>query len=135
MWKLAFILLLAETAMPAIAARHVTVAQLERVIARERDKPDAKAAQHLAGMELTERLGDAQFSRWESELPGAESRRSLLLISDMSAFLDPPASEFPSMPPPNLAAQRQLMELTADYAVKTLRQLENFFATLETMLF
>ena len=135
MRMLAFILLLAEAALPAIAAKHVTVAQLERVIARERDKPDAKLAQQLAGMDLTERLSDAKLSRWESELPGAESRRSLLLISDMSAFLDPPASEFPSMSPPNLAAQRQLMELTADYAVKTMRQLPNFFATRDTIHF
>lgn len=135
MRKLAFLLLFAEAALPAIAAKHVTVAQLERVLARERDKPDAKLAQQLAGMELTERLSDAQLSRWESELPGAESRRSLLLMSDMSAFLDPPTSEFPSMPPPNLAAQRQLMELTADYAVKTMRQLPNFFATRDTIHF
>ncbi len=135
MRKLAILLLLAEAALPAIAAKHVTVAQLERVLARERDKPDAKLAQQLAGMELTERLSDARLSRWEAELPGAESRRSLLLISDMSAFLDPPASELPSMPPPNLAAQRQLMELTADYAVKTMRQLPNFFATRDTIHF
>src|SRR6202041_4090715 len=69
MRKLALLLLLAGIALPAVAARNVTVEQLEQVMAAAHGKPDAKLAQQFSGLELTERLSAARLSRWEADLP------------------------------------------------------------------
>ena len=135
MLKLALLLLLAGIALPAVAARNVTVEQLEQVMTAAHGKPDAKLAQQFSGLELTERLSAARLSRWEADLPGPESRRSLVLLADMAAFLDPPAAEIPPTPAPDFAAQRRMIALTVDYASKTLHQLPNFFATRDTVRF
>jgi VWFA-related protein len=135
MRNLALLLLLAVVALSALAQRSVTVAQLEQVLATVHGKPDAKVAQQLSDLELAERLSMASLSRWESSLPGPESRRSLVILADMSAFLNPPADEIPATATLDLGAQRQLMARTVDYASKTIRQLPNFFATRDTIRF
>ena len=68
-------------------------------------------------------------------MPGPDSRRSLVLLADVAAFLDPPAEEIPAAPAPDFAAQRRMIALTVDYASKTLHQLPNFFATRDTVRF
>jgi VWFA-related protein len=135
MRKLALLLLLAEIALPAFAAKGTTVEQLEQVLAAAHGKPDAKVAEQLSGLELTERLSMAKLSRWEAGLPGPQSRRSLVLLADVSAFLDPPGAEIPATAAPDFAAQRRIMALTVDYASKTIHQLPNFFATRDTVRF
>jgi VWFA-related protein len=135
MRKFVLLLLLAGIALPAVAARNITVEQLEQVLAAAHGKADAKVAQQLSGLELTERLSAARLSRWEADLPGPESRRSLVLLADVAAFLDPPAAEIPDTPAPDFAAQRRMIALTVDYASKTLHQLPNFFATRDTVRF
>ena len=135
MRKLALLWLLAGVALPAVAARNITVEQLEQVLAAVHGKADAKVAQQLSGLELTERLSAARLSRWEADLPGTESRQSLVLLADVAAFLDPPAAEIPATPAPDFAAQRRMIALTVDYASKTLHQLPNFFATRDTVRF
>ena len=135
MRKFGLLLLLAEIALPALAAKRVTVAQLEQLLAADQGKLDGKIAQQLSDLELTERLSTARLSRWEADLPGPESRQSLVVLADVSAFLDPPAEEISATAAPDLAAQRQLMALTVDYASKTVHQLPNFFATRDTIRF
>jgi VWFA-related protein len=135
MRKLALLLLLAGIALPAVAARNITVEQLQQVLAAAHGKTDAKVALQLTDLQLTERLSAAKLSLWEADLPGPESRRSLVLLADVAAFLDPPAAEIPATPAPDFAAQRRVIALTVDYASKTLRQLPNFFATRDTVRF
>jgi VWFA-related protein len=135
MRKLSVFLLLAGAAMPALAAKTVTVEQLEQVLAAAHGKSDAKVAQQLSGLELTERLSAVRLSRWEADLPGPESRQSLVLLADLSAFLDPPAAEIPAAATPDFAAQRRIVALTVDYASRTIHQLPNFFATRDTVRF
>ena len=135
MRKLSVFLLLAGAAMPALAAKTVTVEQLEQVLAAAHGKSDAKVAQQLSGLELTERLSAVRLSRWEADLPGPESRQSLVLLADLSAFLDPPAAEIPATATPDFAAQRRIVALTVDYASRTIHQLPNFFATRDTVRF
>jgi VWFA-related protein len=135
MRKLALLLLLAGIALPAGAAKSITVEQLEQVLAAAHGKPDAKVAQQLSGLELTERLSMAKLARAAAELPGPQSRRSLVLLADESAFLDPPAAEIPATAAPDFAAQRRIIALTVDYASKTIHQLPNFFATRDTVRF
>ena len=134
MRRLALLLLLAGIALGA-SAKTVTVAQLEEILTAAHGRPDAKIAQQLSELELSERLSAAKLSRWEMELPGAESRRSLVVLADLSTFLDPPAAEIPATATPDLATQRQMLALTVDYASKTIHQLPNFFATRDTIRF
>ena len=132
--KLAFILLLASSVLPALAAKRVDVEQLEKVLA-SRHKSDSKLAQQLSGLELTERLSPVRLAYWESALPGPESRRALTVLADISAFRDPPAAEILATAPPNLALQRQIVDRAVEYAARTARQFPNFFATRNTIHF
>jgi VWFA-related protein len=135
MRKLPLLLLLAGISLPAVAARNITVEQLQQVLSATHGKADAKVAKQLSDLQLTERISAARLSRWEADLPGPESRRSLVLLADVAAFLEPPAAEIPATPAPDFAAQRRMIALTVDYATKTLHQLPNFFATRDTVRF
>ena len=135
MLKFTLLFVLASVALPACAAKRVTVEQLERILSANRSKSDEKIAQQLSGLEITERLNTARFSRWQAVLPGPESRRALLILADMSAFLEPPASEIPATATPDLASQQQIMALAVTYAVKTISKLPDFFATRDTIFF
>jgi VWFA-related protein len=135
MRKLVLLLLLAGISLPAFAVERITVEQLEKLLTAAHGKQDAKVAQQLSGLELTERLSMAKLARAAANLPGPESRRSLVLLADVSAFLDPPAAEIPATAAPDFAAQRRIIALTVDYASKTIHQLPNFFATRDTVRF
>lgn len=128
-------MLLAGLAGPAFSARPVTVAQLQQVIAAAHDMPDAKMAQQLSELELTERMSAARLVRGEAEMPGPAARQALLAVSEASAFLDLPAEDIPAGAAPDGAAQDSLLALTMDYASKTIPKLPNFFATRDTTRF
>jgi hypothetical protein len=72
-------LLLVGIALPTFAKNEpkvekVTVAQLEQVLAATHGRPDAKVAQQLLNMELTERIIPARLSILKAELPGTKAR-------------------------------------------------------------
>lgn len=135
MQKVLLLLLFTGMVLPAFAARRVTVEQLEQVLVAAHAKSDAKVAQQLSDLELTERLSAARLARWEVKLPGSESRRSLLVLADLSAFLDPPASEIPATATPDIDAQRLIVAQAISYAEKTISRLPDFFATRDTIRF
>jgi type II secretory pathway pseudopilin PulG len=140
MRKLAILILLAALALPAFAenrdaAKRITVAQLEQALAAARGSSDAQVAQQLSGLELIERLSAARLARLEADLPGPQARHALEVLSDTAVFLDLPAADTPSTPPPNHAQQTAWMALTREYVVKTLTKLPNFFASRETTRF
>lgn len=121
--------------LPLFAARQVTVKQLESIVASAHDMSDQKAASEIEGLELTERLSQTDFSRCMTTLPGLHSKQAFLALVDESAFLDPPPAEIPVLPKPDLATQRKIMTLTADYVTKTMHHLPNFFARRVTTSF
>ncbi len=133
--KLLLFLLLVGIALPAFAAKPVTVTQLEQVLVAAQGQPDTKVAEQLSELELTERLSEARRLRWEAELPGPESRQALMVLADMSAFLNLPAIDIPATPTPDLAEQQKMIALSAAFAKKTISRLPNFFATRETIRF
>ena len=135
MRKLAFFLLMLVMTAPACAVRRITVDQLQQVLASEHGKPDARVAQLLSSFELDERLDGERLANWQSEMPGPESRRALVLLADLSAFMIPPPSEIPATAPPDLATQRELISAVVDYATKATHQLPNFLATRDTIRF
>ncbi|HET6170355.1 MAG TPA: hypothetical protein VFE01_09255 [Terracidiphilus sp.] len=100
--RLAFSFLLAACVLPAFAAKQVTVPQLEQAIAALHGKSDVDQAWQIASLELTQRLTPAGLASLRSALPGDKARQALLVVSDRSQFLDPPASEIPATAPPDL---------------------------------
>ena len=116
-------------ALPSIAAEHVSVAQLEGILAKAQGQSDSALAAQLSSLDLNERFTSARAARWRASFPGPRSQRALLGLADRSAFLDLPASEIPSTPAPDLADQRRIMGLTATYVGNAIPQLPRFYAT------
>ena len=135
MRKLAFVLALFGIALPAFALKSITVAELEQRLAADRGKPDADVAQQLSEFELTERLSTTTLTRLASNSPGTRTSQELKILADQSAFLSLPAAEIPSIPAPDVAAQRKMMGLVVNYLSKTIHQLPNFYATRVTTHF
>jgi hypothetical protein len=128
---------LSVVAIPAGAAERVTVEQLVQALAAANaaHRTDADVAQQLSGMELTERLNMARQTRLKAGLPGEKSRQALVVLTDSSQFLDPPAAEIPTDPTPEAAALSQMLVSVVKYVNTTLRQLPNFMATREVTVF
>ena len=135
MQKLLLILISMGGCLPLFAARQITVKQLESIVASAHGMPDGEAPSEIEGLELTERVSATSFSRCIANLPGPRAMQAFLVLADQSAFLDPPAAEIPTLPVPDLATQRKMMTLTADYVTKTMHHLPNFFARRVTTSF
>jgi hypothetical protein len=135
MRTLAFFLLFAANAALAFEPKRVTVAQLEQEVTVLQGKSDAKAARHLADLQLTERLSATKFDHLQAQISGPMARQALLVLTDTSAFLDPPPSEVPRTPAPDLPTQHRVLLLSINYVMRTVRQLPNFSATRMTTRF
>ena len=119
---------------PRLVARQVTVDQLGQVL-RAGGGSDKELARELSGLELTERLSGAELSAWMAGLGGKRSRQALLALADASVFLDPPAADSPDIAAPDVAGQRRMLAMTAQYLSETYPKLPNFFATQTTTRF
>jgi VWFA-related protein len=135
MKRFASIFVVLMLALPAWAAKRVTVDQLEQILTASRYNPDAEVARHLSDLELTERLSSTRLARWKAIFPGDKAQAALVALADASEFLDPSAAEIPATAPPDLAAQRRILALTVSYVGKTIPQLPNFLATRVTASF
>lgn len=125
----ATLILLCAFALPALAARRISVKQLDEALAGTKGKSDREAVQSLAGLELTERMSTRELQRWKDVMPGAASWKVLTALADSSAFLNPPAEDIPRSAPLDHDAQQKLLVLTSTYVENTLSKLPNFFAT------
>jgi VWFA-related protein len=129
---------MAAVVFPAVAAKRVTVAQLEHSLAADSasHRADADVAHRLAELELSERLTDATLDRFANNLPlGPRTALALQLLADESAFLDPPASELPATETPDAATQQRMMDLARGYVVRIWPHLPDFFVTRTTARF
>ena len=127
--------LLMGIALPAFAAKRVTVKQLDELLIAAHGKPDGRVAEQLSGLVLTERASSVRLLRWETDFPGRRTRDALVALADVSAFLDSPASEIRDLSVPGLDEQRRIMSLAAEYVSKVIPQLPNFLATRKTAYF
>ena len=133
-----FTMVLGLAAIPASAAKKVSVAQLEQMLTSDRaaHKSDIDIAKHIAAIELSERLTQEALKRLQQPFAGdSRTATALFLLADRSAFLDLPASELPATPPPDAEVQQHLLELAHRFAVETLPQLPNLLATRTTYSF
>ena len=140
MRRLPLLLLLVGIASPVFPAkivgvRKVTVEQLEKFLVSTHRLPDAKAAQQIYQLELTERMSAVRLARAEADLPGPASRKALFAVSDVGAFLDLPAADLSAASAPDSTALKLLLAKTVDYANRTISRLPNFFATRDTTRF
>jgi VWFA-related protein len=130
--------LVLAVALPSWAAKHMTVAQLAQMLSAESavHKPDAEIAQKINGVELSERLSEKTLGQLSQPFPaGSKAAVALLLLADRSAFLDPPASEEPTTPAPDAAAQQKMLEAAQRFVLETLPRLPNLLATRTTLSF
>jgi hypothetical protein len=116
-------------------ATAATVEDVQRILAEDKSKPDAKVARQLSGLELTERMSYAKLKSLEQGVPGTKSRWALVALADASVFLDPAAAEALSQAPPDLNEQQRMLALIVEYLAQTLPKLPNFYATRITVRF
>jgi len=129
MRNLVLLLMFAVVAIPAPAARRVTVDQLDQALAKVKSKPDQEVVRWLSGLQLTERMSTPNLMRWKDAMPGVQSWKALTALADSSAFLGLPSEDIPHTAPLDQDAQRQLLALATAYVENTLSKLPDFFAT------
>lgn len=114
--------------LPMLAAQKISVDQLRQVLSTSHGKSDKKLAAIISSLELTERLTRTEANELGTPLPGRRSKAALVLLADTSAFLDPPASERISDPPPNSETQHQILMRAVQFANDQADRIPNFLA-------
>ncbi|MGB7546153.1 MAG: VWA domain-containing protein [Terracidiphilus sp.] len=138
MRRLILLGLIAVVALPAVASRRMTVAQLGEALAADNavGRADAQVARQVGEFELTERLTDLTLGHLAARLTlGPRTALALQLLADQSAFLDPPAGELPATALPDAATRQRMMDAARGYVVQTWPRLPNFFVTRVTHRF
>lgn len=120
---------------PENVTKPVSIAEFETFLQLNRGKSDAKLAELIAGMALTERATLGRLQRWKAGAPGPQTRDALTAVADASAFLALPAEDRSTGPTPSMADQRRMMAALGNYLGKVLPNLPNFLATRHTTLF
>src|SRR5271168_3226522 len=112
--KLTLLGMMAIMSIPALAAKRMTVEQLQQTIAAAQaaHRKDNDLVQQLAEVELTSRLSSATLSQLSAASPGPRTTQALRALADASVFLDPLPAEIPSTPPPDLATQKAIIGKT-----------------------
>jgi len=131
---LLFLSVLALLPVSASAARRITADQLQQLLnsAIAAHKTDDSIAEQLGDIELAARLNESSLQQLLSASPGSKTEQMLRAIADASVFLDPPASEIPARPVPDVAAQKFMLSQTIHYVARTLHTLPDFLATRQT---
>ena len=131
------VLLLVFLAVPAWPAKKITVAELTDLLKslQEQKKPDADIAMALKQVQLSEQLTGSTMNQLAGYAPGPMTTEQIYVLEAGSAVLAPPASDIPTTPPPDAAAQKALLDKASDYAARTYAQLPAFTATKTTVRF
>lgn len=135
MVKWATLLLLAGTAWSAMAAKSLSVAELEQLLAADHSKADGHVAQQLSEVELTERVSPVRLAQWEKSFNGSKSREQLTRLADSAAFLKVPVDDVVRDPAPDGDTQTKMFDLAVEYVRTTMTRLPNFDAKRETTHF
>ena len=133
--KCAILLLLWGIAWPAMADKTMSIEQMEQLLIKLHGKPDGKVAGELEDARLTERVSPARLAHWEADFPGKRTQEELMKLADMTAFLNPPASDVLRDPPPDIETQQRMVSMALEYVRSTTTRLPDFYATRETTHF
>jgi VWFA-related protein len=124
--------LLALVAIPSEAAKRLTVAQLEKMLAADlaAQKQDSEVASQLAGISLAERIPRTTFARLIAQFrSSSQTAVALTIIANQSEFLELPATELVGDAAPDNPGQARMLQSARQYVAQTLRGLPNFLAT------
>jgi hypothetical protein len=118
MQKLMIIGMLVAAALPSMAARRVTVAELQQMLIDRHTagKSDAETAVQVNSLELTEQLTNLTLERIVAQVnPGTMTAQALQLLADQSALLPPPTAELSATPKPDVATQSKIIHAALAY--------------------
>lgn len=118
-----------------MADKTMSIEQMEQLLIKLHGKPDGKVAGELEDEQLTERVSPARLARWEADFPGKRTQEELMKLADMTAFLNPPASDVLRDPPPDMETQQRMVSMALEYVRSTTARLPDFYATRETIHF
>lgn len=130
--------LLAALALPAAAARRVSVTQLDAILASDDavHRADLEVARQIGDFEMSERLTGLMLGRFATiHKLGPHTALALQLLADQSAFLEPPQNELPATAFPDAAEQQRILEAARAYSIVTWARLPNFVVTRVTHRF
>jgi len=122
-------------AWPAFAQTRMTVAEMQKELARLGQQREREAAPRLARFEMTERISPARLSRWELRFKGEIARQILLYLADASSIRNLPAGEIPDAPPPSELEKSAILQRAREYVRSTRPRLPNFYALRSTISF
>jgi hypothetical protein len=124
-------------AIPAWSAKQITVAELTTMMKsmQQDKKSDADMAGALKQVVLSEQMSRTVMNQLAEFVPGPATTEQVYVLEVRSAMLAPPAADIPSTPAPDAAAQKALLDKTADYASKMYAQLPAITAAKTTQRF
>jgi hypothetical protein len=137
MKRIGWILVLLAAVTPAWAAKKITVGQLEDLLhsLQQAKKTDAEVATRLKQIELSEELTRSRMNSLVSYVPGPLSTEQIYVLEASSADLIPPASDLPSTPAPDAAAQQAILTKAETYVATTFERLPSLMAAKVTLRF
>jgi hypothetical protein len=132
-----WILLLSTIATPAMAAKRISVGQLEDLLRslQQDKKNDTVTATALKQVELSEELTRSIMNNLMSIAPGPRTKEQIYVLEARSADLIPPSSDLPAAPAPDVAKEHAILDRAAAYASGVYDQLPALSATRTTLRF
>jgi hypothetical protein len=133
MKRFGWILVVLMAAAPAwsAATKKISVQGLKDLLTSLQDakKSDEDVALQLKQTELTEELTLSTMTSLADKVPGPLSTEQLYVLEARSSALPPPASDLPTAPAPDAAAQQTMLAKATDFATKSYPQLPHLTAT------
>ena len=131
MKRLAWMVVVMLTAIPAWGAKRVTVQQLRDMLVemQQAKKTDEEVASALKQLVLSEELTHSTMNSLAGYVPGKFSTEQIYVLEARSATLPPPADDLPTAPVPDEATQKAMLDKAGEYAAKTYEALPNLTAT------
>jgi hypothetical protein len=131
------VLMLALIAIPAWAAKKITVGELTDMLKsmHKENKSDADVSAALKQVELTEELTRSVMNNLVEFVPGQLSTEQIYVLEARSAFLAPPPSDIPTTAAPDAAGQKAILDKANTYVSSTYSQLPAISATKTTLRF
>ena len=130
-------LLFSTTATPAMAAKRISVGQLEDLLRslQQDKKSDTVTATALKQVELSEELTRSIMNNLMSIAPGPRTKEQIYVLEARSADLIPPSSDLPASPAPDAAKEHAILDRASSYASGVYYQLPAVTATRTTLRF
>lgn len=116
---------------PVFAVTKMTVAEFDRLLASRiaAHESDIDTAQKITEIVLTERLTSANIANLKKTLPmGPQTEIAVEMQADLSAFLNPPASELPKNAAPTIPEQQGMLNGAVHFVATTFQHLPDFLA-------